>query len=76
MAAEVEYRLEKCGLDGLLLEAIEGWGKSEQSLAKYLGIPTWSVRKRAKNALRYISGWGRKKQSYKERISHEKVKRS
>lgn len=65
-AAEVEVRLEKCGIDGLILLAIECWGESEESLAKYFRMPVWSIRKRAKNALRYISGWERKKQSYKE----------
>lgn len=74
IATEVEARLEKCGIDGLLLEAIECWGKSEQSLAKHLGMPVWSIRKRANNALRYVSGLNRKNQSYKEFISHRKVK--
>lgn len=66
IAAEVEVRLESCSMDGLILEALECWGKSEQSLAKHLAIPPWSIRKRANNALRYISGWKRKEQSYKE----------
>lgn len=74
IVAEVEVRLEKCGIDGLILLATECWGESEQSLAKYLGIPPWSVRKRANNALRYISGWERKNQSYKEFLHHRKVK--
>lgn len=70
-AAEVETRLERAGLDGLILEAIESWDKSAASMASYLRIPEWSIRKRAKNTLRYISGWKRKKQSYKEFISHK-----
>lgn len=56
IAAEIETRLEKAGIDGLILEAIECWGKSEESLAKYFSMPVWSIRKRANNALRYISG--------------------
>lgn len=66
IAIEIEARLEKCGLDGLVLLAIECWGESEASMANYFRMPEWSIRKRAKNALRYISGWKRKKQSYKE----------
>lgn len=72
IAAEVEARLEKCGMDGLVLEAIECWEKTEASMAKYFGVPEWSIRKRAKNALRYISGWERRKQSYKDSISHKR----
>jgi len=74
-AAEIETRLEKCGKDGLILEAIECWGKSDDSMGKYLGVPVWSVRKRAKNALAYVSSgvdrrWHdttkRKGESYRE----------
>lgn len=72
IAAEIEDWLEKCGIDGLILLAIECWGESEASLAKYLRIPPWSIKKRAKRALRYISGWERKRQSYKESLSHKR----
>jgi len=54
-AAEISERLEKCGIDGLILEAIESWGKSEETMARYLRMPTWSIRKRAKKALAYVS---------------------
>jgi len=54
-AAEIEARLEKCGVDGLILEAIECWGKSEESMSKYLCMPLWSIRRRYKTALYYIS---------------------
>lgn len=54
-AAEIETRLEKCGLDGLVLEAIECWGKSLASMANYLRKPEWVVRKRCKRALRYVA---------------------
>ena len=53
--AEITDRLERCGQDGLILEAIESWGKTEESMAKYLKIPEWSVRKRAKRALGYVA---------------------
>ena len=54
-AAEIETRLEKCGLDGLILEAIECWGKSEASMASYFKMPEWSIRKRRKTALGYVA---------------------
>jgi len=54
-AAEIEERLEKCGIDGLILEAIESWGKTDESLARYFKMPVWSIRKRRKKALIYVS---------------------
>jgi len=53
--AEITDRLEQCGQDGLILEALEAWGKSEESMAKYLKMPGWSIRKRAKQALSYVA---------------------
>ena len=78
--AEIESRLEECGLDGLILEAIEGWDKSEISLSKYLKMPVWSIRKRANNALAYVASgpnrrWHntpkRKGKSYREYLKKE-----
>ena len=54
-AAEIESRLQKCGIDGLILLAIECWGLSDGSLSEYFGLPEWSIRKRAKNALAYVA---------------------
>lgn len=54
-AAEILQRMEKCGIDGLMLEAIECWGKSEESLAKYFKMPAWSIRNRANRALSYVA---------------------
>lgn len=59
-AAEIEARLERAGIDGLILEAIECWDKSEQSLASYLRLPVDVISRRADTALGYISGWRRK----------------
>jgi len=54
VAADIEMALENCEKDGLILEATICWGKTDQALAKHLGIPVWSIRKRAKRALAYI----------------------
>ena len=67
-AVEIEDRLEKCGEDGLILEAIESWGKSTESMAKYLKMPEWSIKKRRKAALGYVaSGPARRWHNTKKR---------
>jgi hypothetical protein len=82
-AAEIADRMEKCGIDGLILLAIECWAESEASLAKYLGMPDWSVKKRYKRALAYVASgparrWHdtkkRKGETYQEfRMGRKKV---
>jgi len=68
--AEVEQRLEKCGLDGLILEAVECWGKSFTSMASYLKMPEWSIKVRRNNALTYAaSGPARRWHNVKKRKS-------
>ena len=83
--AEITARLEKCGQDGLILEALEAWGKSEESMSKYLKMPVWSIHKRAKQALSYVASgparrWhnipkreGEDYQAFKKRRRIEKV---
>ncbi|MBA7587206.1 hypothetical protein ES708_29224 [subsurface metagenome] len=66
IATELETRLERCGLDGLILEAILGWDKTEEAMANYLRCPVWSIKRRMKNALSYVSGKARKTESYKQ----------
>ena len=72
-AAEVEVRLERAGIDGLILEAIEAWGKSESSIAAHLRIPEYLVKKKRDTALSYVSGWRRKRRTYWEHTSHKKA---
>ena len=58
-AAEIEQRLEKCVTgnipDGLILLALECWGESVQSLSRYFHMPKFSILKRRKQALGYVS---------------------
>jgi len=54
-AAEITDRMERCGIDGLILLAIECWGESPASLAKYLGMPEWAVKKGYTKALYYVA---------------------
>ncbi len=68
IAAELEVRLEHTGIDGIMLEAIVSWGKSEQSVAISFSMSIWTVRKRCKQALRYIaSGPNRRWHNTKKR---------
>lgn len=70
-AAEVEIRLEMAGIDGLILEAIEAWGKSTASISAHLRIPEGLVKKKRDTALSYVSGWRRKKRTYREYTNHK-----
>jgi len=79
-ATEITMRLEKCREDGLILLAMECWGESEYSLARYFRSSAWSIRKRRKNALRYVASgpdvrWHdtkkRKGETYSEFITPE-----
>jgi hypothetical protein len=57
---ELTERLERCGLDGLLLIVREGLGLGEDELGDFLKQPRHKIGKRADTALRYVSGRGRK----------------
>jgi len=66
LAAEVETRLEACGQDGLLLEALYCWGKRPEYLTRVFHCEEYTLAKRVNSALWYISGWERKEQSYRD----------
>jgi len=70
---EIEERLESAGIDGLILELIEAWGKSTASISAHLRIPEGLVKKKRDTALSYVSGWRRKKRTYREFTSHKKA---
>lgn len=66
--AEVETRLEKAGLDGLILEAIECWDKSVASLASYFKQEEPTIWRRRSRALGYVaSGPSRRWHNTKKR---------
>ena len=84
IAAEIDIRLDKCGLDGLLLEGLVTWELSDERLARATNISVAEVNRRVKRALKYISSgpnvrWHNTKKrsgiSYKEFISHRRDKR-
>lgn len=81
VAAEIDDRLEQCGLDGLLVEANYTWDKSIDSLVKASSLDFYEVVRRISRALKYISSgydrrWHttRKREgvSYTEWISHRR----
>lgn len=77
---EITDRLEKCGIDGLILEAIESWGKSIPSLAKYLNLEDYTIRRKRKLALGYVASgparrWHNTKKRAKESYSDFKQRK-
>ena len=59
-AAEIEIRLERAGLDGLVLLCIECWEMGRESLGSYLGVSEWVIGRRRRRALTFVAGWRRK----------------
>lgn len=59
-AAEILTRLEKAGIDGLILEAVECWDKSPDSMAAYFKVEEWVIARRKRRALAFVAGWRRK----------------
>lgn len=69
IAAELEHRLESCGLDGMMLEfyAVADYSDDvafENKLALYTGTTARQVHERIRNARYYCCGWKRKRVSY------------
>lgn len=73
ITAEIELRLKRAGFDGFLLEAVYSWDKSEDELAEVFGMKQREIRRRVSRALKYISGYRRKRCGYKEYIGHRKA---
>ena len=73
IAAEIEVRLKRAGFDGFLLEAVYSWDKGEDELAEVFGMKQREIRRRVSRALKYISGYRRKRCGYKYFIGHRKV---
>ena len=72
IAAELEIRLERTGLDGLLVKAIYCWDDSYSSLAKHLHCSEDAIDRRVDDAMRYVCGKRRKGRGYKQYLNHRK----
>ena len=71
IAAELDYRTQRCGLDGLLLELLYTTEPDDelfmiQHIAVALSEDIERVSRRIRNALQFCSGSGRKVARYKE----------
>lgn len=78
IAAELDYRIQRAGLDGLLLELLYTNEPDDelfviQHIAYALNEEVIDIEQRIKNALTYISGDGRKVPSYYKFLRHEKA---
>lgn len=73
IAAEVDIRLAQCGMDRYLVEDLCVNGIREDDLAGKLGLDVEEVNRRVSAVLNYISGWRRKRYSYREWRGHRRI---
>lgn len=74
IAIEVEARLAETGQDGDICRTFYYRKISYDELARLLVMPVEEVERRVNQVIKYISGWSRKKRSYKEFIGHRRKK--
>ncbi len=73
IAAELDIRIEKCGVDGLMLEFLYAFEPDDElfvmeHMAQCLNLERREVEQRIRNALCFVSGEGRKTTSYSKFI--------
>ena len=73
VAAELDARLARCGLDRYLVEDCYTYGVDERELAGKLGLDVEDIGQRIGAALKYVSGWRRKQCSLREWRGHRRV---
>ena len=71
LAAELDLRIENCGPDGILLEFIYSSDSEDRlwltyHIANALRLEPRTVKRRVKQALRFVAGQKRKRCSYQE----------
>lgn len=72
IAAELTWRLGRCGKDGKLALQCLGFGWNEDIIADILGWNPNYLRRRMRRALAYCMGAKRKDYSYKDFIGHRR----
>jgi len=65
IAIELDARLEKTGIDGAMAEGRYTLLKTHVALAQQYRMDEEIVRRRIERAIKYVSGWKRKRFSYK-----------
>jgi hypothetical protein len=68
VAAELDVRIRSCGMDGWLVKAVYGWGENYVSL----GLSDKELFRRVMRCLKYITGWKRKRVSYRDFVNHRR----
>jgi len=63
-AAEISWRVNLCGKDGIITLRVLSAGWDIEELADLMGTSSWKLDKRIKRVVRYCSGWNRRKQPY------------
>ncbi len=62
--AEIDFRLKKCGQDGEWLLDYFALGKDLEAIARSAGVDLYEVNKRTSRALKFVSGYKRKRRPY------------
>ncbi len=73
IAAELDIRIQRAGADGLMLEFLYAFEPADElfvmeHMAQCLNLERKEVTQRIRNALGYVSGNGRKKNSYSQYV--------
>lgn len=74
IAGEIEARLEMVGRDGDLCMLCYHSGIEEYKIARMMNWDVQEVGRRIDRAMSYMSGWHRRKISYREFINHRREK--
>ena len=67
IAAELDARLERTAQDGVMLKLIYTYGEDVFQVAAQFHVTMGEVERRTGMALRYCSGWRRKRYDYRSR---------
>ena len=68
VTAELKWRLEQAGTDGVMCKMFYQYGEDLSSISRHFKIDRETALRRIERALRYIKGWRRKKE-YQQRGS-------
>ncbi|AQU06090.1 hypothetical protein [Dehalococcoides mccartyi] len=70
IAAEIEARLNACGSDGFMVKALYAWGERPEIVAQAFKLDEFNMWKRVERVLKYVSGWKRKRNTFKNFVFH------
>ena len=70
LAGEVDARLNRCGIDGLMVRAYFTGAADESDLARHTHMTVYDVTKHIRSTMSYCVGYRRKGITYKEHKNH------